>query len=49
MDKEAAKLQATRLLTHYFAMLFEQAGLTWNSDNVAEMATIVDLVVAAAK
>lgn len=49
MDQEEARQQATRLLTHYMAMLFEQAGLKWNSDNNAEMATIVDLIVEAAK
>ncbi len=33
---------AKRLLTHYFRMVWEKAGLKWDSDNDAEVEDIID-------
>jgi len=44
-----ARKEATELLTHYFRTVWERAGLTWTSDNYAEIEALVDALVAAAE
>lgn len=40
--------QAVNLLTHYMQQAWEAAGLTWHEDHDTEVASIVELTVAAA-
>lgn len=48
MDKYDRKIgTATDHLGHYFKTLFEATGKRWNSDNSAEMVTMVEAIVAA--
>lgn len=43
------KQTATRLLTHYLRLSAQRAGVQWDSDNDAEVASIVDALITAAR
>jgi hypothetical protein len=38
----SARKRVTALLSHYFRILFEKAGLSWDEDNQAEIECLVD-------
>jgi hypothetical protein len=40
---------AKHLLVYYFEIVFDKAGLPWDSDNVVEVEGIVDSIVEAAR
>lgn len=42
-------IRAFRLLRHYFASLWAQAGVQWSSDNDAEIQDLIQSLVNAAK
>ncbi len=44
----APRAQAKHLLVHYFRLLFERAGLPFESDNQVELEEIVDSIIQAA-
>lgn len=44
ITQQQAEARATQLLTHYFSLIAQRAGVRWNSDNDIEVGEIVSLI-----
>ncbi len=45
MNREYAEKKAIELATYYFRLLAKKAGVNWDSDNDAEIATLIEYII----